>query len=258
LTGQVVSVAFSRGEVTIAHDAIPNYMTAMVMPFKVRDHTALAGLKAGDFIRGTLVVQETDGYLDDFQRTGEGELPRSPGPVSVPRVEYLIEGDRLPNARFRDETGTIRHLREETGKVVVMTFIYTRCPFPTFCPLMDRHFHALQRSIDGSPNLSRRVRLLSVTLDPDFDSPAVLRAHAERMQADPRVWSFLTPDEPAAAELSVRFGVTPDSDSSPGVIAHSLATAIIDPNGVVVKIFRGNEWVPRDVSTLLESILQPA
>ena len=256
LTGQVISVDESRHELTIAHDAIDKYMMAMVMPFKVRSAAELAPLKPGDFVRGTLVVQPTDGYLEGVQRTGSGELPRAQQPPPA-TVEFLIEGDHLPDARFIDQQKDVRHLRDDVGKAVVLTFIYTRCPFPTFCPMMDRHFKSIQREVADTPVLKSRVRLLSVTLDPAFDTPDVLSAHATRLQADPQVWSFVRPDDQAANELSTRLGVTSTRESNDnGIIVHSLVTAVIGPDGVVSKIFRGNEWTPRDVTTVLEAVLR--
>jgi protein SCO1/2 len=256
LTGQVISIDRSRLEVTVAHDPIENYMTAMVMPFKVRQPSDLGTLKPGDFVRGSLVIHATYGYLDSLERTGSGELPGSQPTVSASSVEFLIEGDTVPDARFVDEMNSIRHLRDDPGKAVVLTFVYTRCPFPTFCPLMDRHFQSLQRTIRDTPTLANRVRLLSVTLDLEFDTPNVLRAHATRLQADPRVWSFVRPEDRVAAELSTRFGVTSTRDSNDaGVIVHDLATVVVRPDGVVARIFRGNEWTPRDITILLASIL---
>lgn len=253
LTGQVVAIDLSRLEVTIAHDAVPQYMAAMVMPFTVRERSEVAGLKPGDLVRGTLIVRDEDGYLEAVQRVGFAELPAAGVGVPSERVDYLLEGDRLPDGRLVDQERRVRFLRDEVGKTVVMTFVYTRCPFPTFCPLIDRRFVSLQQEIARTPRLADRVRLLSVTLDPEYDTPDVLRAHAARLHADPRIWSFVRPDDEAAGALPVRFGATAAASEgrSGSEIVHDLVTVIVGPDGVISAILRGNEWKPAEVIALV-------
>jgi len=131
--------------------------------------------------------------------------------------------------------------------IVVLTFIYTRCPLPTFCPMMDRHFVTLQEHMKSDPTL-RKVHLVTISFDPTRDTPAVLRAHARELMADLRTWTFLTGKPQAIDDFSAKFGVfvvrNPNDDRD---ITHNLRTAVIGPDGVVRKIYTGNEWTPDDI-----------
>jgi protein SCO1/2 len=132
---------------------------------------------------------------------------------------------------------------------VVLTFIYTSCPMPTFCPLMDRHFARIQSRLKTDPSLER-VHLISVSFDPITDTPAVLNKHATELGADPKYWTFLTGDRDAIDQFAMRFGVSVSRDlNDPKNITHNLRTAIIDPRGAFVKAYTGNEWTPEQVLT---------
>jgi protein SCO1/2 len=134
------------------------------------------------------------------------------------------------------------------GQAVAVTFIYTRCPMPDFCPLLDRQFAAVQQEVAGTPALANRVHLVSVTMDPAYDKPPVLLEHARRVGARPELWTFAT-GEPADLErFGAQFGlsVLPPDPSSPGIV-HNLRTAIIDPAGKLSTVLTGNEWRPADL-----------
>jgi protein SCO1/2 len=244
----------SRRELMIAHDAIPGYMGAMVMPFKVND-ASIAHLEPGDLVRGRLVVREDDGFLVQVERTGHRDVPAALRGLPATMDDFLSEGDVLPDLAFVDQDGASRRLRDDPDAAVVLTFIYTRCPFPTFCPLTDRHFKDVQQRVQADRDLADRVRLLSITIDPEYDTPAVLKSHADRLGADARMWSFVRPDGPAAAALPLRFGVPVTRESDSALIVHSLATVVIGPGGEIAKIYRGNEWTPAEVIMRLESAL---
>jgi protein SCO1/2 len=255
LTGQVLAIDPARSELTIAHEAIPGYMQAMTMPFRVKEPSSLGRLKPGNLVRARLVVTPDDGFLDRLETTGYRDV--RPGGVvpATARDEYILEGDRVPDVDFIDHTGTKRRLLGQVGVATVMSFIYTRCPFPTFCPLMDRNFAALQRLLVQDSRLAAKVRLLSVTIDPSYDTPAVLLEHAKRVKADLETWLFVTPDEAVPGTLAQRFGVTTSRDAKSGLIVHNLTTVLVDPSGTVSRIFRGNDWKPEEVCDLLERTL---
>jgi protein SCO1/2 len=140
------------------------------------------------------------------------------------------------------------------GSVLAITFIYTRCPMPTFCPLMDRHFVTVQEAVKKTPSLST-VKLLSVSFDPLTDTPAVLKAHAASLKADPAVWSFLTGDRDEVDQFASRFGVAITREmNEQRDITHNLRTAIVDRNGTFVKAFTGNEWSPTELIADLERV----
>jgi protein SCO1/2 len=158
----------------------------------------------------------------------------------------------VPNASFLDEDGRKRDLASFKGSAVVLTFIYTRCPMPTFCPLMDQHFATLQEKLKADRGLN--VHLVTVSFDPETDTPAVLEKHARELGADPRMWTFLTGDLDTIDQFAARFGVSitrevDDKDKNVVNITHNLRTAILDREGNLVKTYTGNQWTPEQVLT---------
>ena len=238
LNGQIVSIAPERREVTIKHQDIPNFMPGMTMPFTVEDGALLDGKEAGDLVTATLVVGETSAHLSTLTRTGHQ-------PIEAPAAGIgLRPGDEVADAPFVDQTGAKRPLASFRGHRVAVTFIYTRCPLPEFCPLMTRNFATVQKQLRSRRDLSD-VRLVSVTLDPAFDTPTVLQAHARAFNADPAVWSFLTGDPPAVRTFAEQFGVYIESEpADPAQITHSLRTAVIGADGRLVTNHSGTDWTP--------------
>ena len=252
LRGQIVSIDRPRGEVTVRHDAIPGFMSAMTMPFKVRDEKLLNERTAGDLIDATLVVSKTDSYLSSITVTGH-----SPVPETIPaeqRSGLLKSGSLVADAQFVDQTDAPRTLRDWAGKTIGLTFIYTRCPLPDFCPRMNRNFGAVQSSLFKDTALREQIRLISISLDPDFDTPSVLAAHARRAGADASIWIFLTGARTAIDRFAVQFGVYVVRDEPTASLTHNLRTAVIGPDGRLRKMFDGSDWTPED---LLASLRQP-
>jgi protein SCO1/2 len=250
LRGQVLSVAPDRLETTIDHEAIPGFMAAMAMPYKVRDARELDGLAPGDLVSATLVIVRDGAYLTGVSKRGSAPLPEQPpsvAPAASSGFELLKPGELVPNTRFVDEDGRTREFAAFKGSPVVLTFIYTSCPIPTFCPLMDRHFKTIQERLAADAALAR-VRLATVSFDPVTDTPAVLKQHAARLGADPARWTFLTGDRDEIDRFAMRFGVSiarqPDD---PLDIAHNLRTALIDAEGRLVRSYTGNEWRPEQI-----------
>jgi protein SCO1/2 len=238
LNGQIVSIAPERREVTIKHQDIPNFMPGMTMPFVVEDAALLDGKAAGDLVSATLVVGETSAHLSTLTRTGH-----QPIEAPAPRIGAR-PGDQVPDAPLVDQDGATRPLASFRGHRVALTFIYTRCPLPEFCPLMTRNFVALQKTLRSRPDLSD-VRLVSVTLDPAFDTPAVLKAHARAFNADPAIWSFLTGPASDVRMFAEQFGIYVEAQpDDPAQITHSLRTAVIGADGRLVANHTGNDWTP--------------
>ena len=255
LTGQVLAVRPERAEIVIKHEDIKGFMQGMTMPFKVRDKALLEGRQPGDLVTATLVVEETDAYLSSLTRTGQAPVDAEAPP---PFPEVLQPGDEVKDAALVDQDGIARPLSSFRGHRVALTFIYTRCPLPEFCPLMDRNFVAVQKAIRSTPALAD-VRLLTVTFDPEFDTPAVLKTHARRRQADPAVWSFLTGEPAVVSTFAEQFGVyTEQSPQSSTEITHNLRTAVIGPDGRLVTVHSGNSWTPAELVADLEAAPAPA
>jgi protein SCO1/2 len=250
LRGQILAIDHERQEVTVKHEDIRGFMPGMTMPFKVRRGTLLDGRKPGDLIRATLVVEETDAYLRTLEATGHAPLAETP----PSRARVLDSGEPVPDAAFIDQRGIPRTLADWKGRVLAVTFIYTRCPVPNFCPLMDRRFAEVQKAVAADGNLRDAVHLLSVSFDPAFDTPAVLAAHAARIGADPAVWTFLTGDRREIERFGARLGmsIVPDPASAPEIV-HNLRTAIIGADGRLVKIFHGSEWQAAELVTVLQA-----
>jgi protein SCO1/2 len=258
LQGQILSIAANHKEATIKHEDIKGLMPAMTMPYRVQDAKLLDGLAPGDLIKARLVLVSNDAYLDQVLKTGHAPLepPPAEAPAAASGFELLKPGDAVPDVTLLDQDGRKREFSSFKGRTVVLTFIYTRCPMPTFCPLMDRNFAAIQRKLKNDPSFGdarRNVHLVSVSFDPLTDTPPVLKKHATTLDADPKTWTFLTGDRDEVDRFAARFGVSvARSLSDARDITHNLRTAIIDPSGTLVKVYTGNEWTPDELLTDLK------
>lgn len=254
LKGQIIGLAPERKEFTINQEDIPGFMGAMTMPYKVRDVRLLDGLVDGDLVAARLVVDGREMYVADMRKTGHALLPSEARAARV--MDVMQPGDVVPDDPLQDETGKVRKLSDWRGRALGVTFIYTRCPLPDFCPLMDRNFADVQAAVAADPQLRDRVHLLSISFDPKHDTPPVLEAHAAAVKADRRFWSFLTGPPEAVAHVAERFGVSviPQQDSFQS-ITHNLRTAVIDPAGHVITLYSGNQWKPSQMLDALRHAL---
>ena len=257
LKGQILDMKPETNEVLVKHEDIPGFMPAMTMPYKVGDAKILADKQAGDLITATLVVGETEAHLSKMDKTGHAPIEDATAPA-ITESQILKPGDAVPDTALVDENNAARPLTSLKGHRVALTFMYTRCPQPDFCPLMDRNFAAVQNEIKKTPGLGD-VQLVSVSFDPANDTPAVLKTHARALQADPAVWHFVTANAADIKGFSAKFGVTAEpSDESPAVLTHNLSTAVIDADGRLVKIRPGNMWTPADLIADLKAAPAPA
>jgi len=246
LKGQVASVNEARGEVVIDHEEIPGYMAAMRMPFKLKDRDALASINAGDSIQATLVVADTDYWLENPVVTkaipgGEAAAAEALGPQP---------GTEIPDFKLVNQDGEPFSLKQLRGRALLLTFIYTRCPFPDQCPLLSTNFAAVHKELERDAQLRPRTHLLSVTLDPAYDTPKVLRSYGagytERYAEETfEHWDFATGDPEEIRRLAQFFGLAYKEES--GQIVHAMRTALLAPDGKVFKIYRGNDWRPEQV-----------
>ncbi len=259
LQGQVQSLDASRKLVVVKHDEIKGFMPAMTMPYEAEEVKALDGLAPGDLINAQLVVFSNGAHLSKIKKVGTAPLEQPPADVPNPPTassgfELLKPGETVPDGRFVDQDGKKQHFGTFKGSPVVMTFIYTRCPLPTFCPLMDRHFVTLQKTLKADPAL-KHVRLVTISFDPATDTPAVLRKHAKSLDADLTRWTFLTGDRDDVDRFAARFGVSvARALNDARDITHNLRTAIIDADGKLVKAYTGNDWSPEQVLADLKHI----
>lgn len=249
LQGQVLSVQADHKQAVIRHEEIPGFMSAMTMPYPALDPKEYEGIVAGDLINATLVVEPTKAYLVSVKKVGNAPLAVADGgtPPASSGFELITVGAPVPDAAFVDQDGNHVNLSSFRGEAVVVTFIYTSCPMPEFCPLMDKHFQKMQAKLKENGNILR-TRLLSVSFDPAVDTPAVMKTHADALGADKRLWSFVTGDRDEIDKWASGFGVSISrATNDPRDITHNLRTAIIDRQGNLVQVYTGNEWTPEQV-----------
>jgi protein SCO1/2 len=250
LRGKVVSTDAAKGEVTLNHEAIPGFMEAMTMPYKLKDPSILGELHPGDVITAdVLVSQDADAniLLDHIVVVAQAK------PDYKPTVFYHVPapGDATPDFKLRNQDGRAIHLGQFKGKTLLMTFIYTRCPLPNFCPLVTRNFAAVNRQLAAIPALYAKTHLLCVSFDPEHDTPERLRAYgATYIGGDAKSafahWDFAAPSKPELLEMAKFFdlGLTHEADDS---ITHTLSTTLIGPDGKVFHFYPGNEWTAEQV-----------
>lgn len=244
-TGKVVAVEPDKRQVTVSHEDIKGYMPGMTMPFTVRDQIDLREISPNDKLTATLVVDGTQTWLEDVFVThvSSNSVPASTAPLAK-------EGDEVPNFTLRNQNNREIHLRDYRGKALLLTFIYTRCPVPDYCTLMSNNFAQIDRALGQDPALYERTHLLSISIDPAYDTPEVLKsygaAHTERYEKETFAhWEFAGGTNEQVKKMAEYFGLTyiPEKDQ----IIHALRTVIISPEGKVDKIYSGNDWKPDEV-----------
>jgi protein SCO1/2 len=254
--GIVRGLAPDQRTINVEHEDIRGFMPSMTMPLSARDPKEIVDLKIGDAISFRLNVTDEDVWIDNVKKIGASEVhlpvPKPSPPPSARSSPRLREGDQMPSFTLTNQNGERVTLDKFRGEPLVLTFIFTRCPLPNFCPRMTQNFFELQEAIKERNGGLGKAHLLSVTLDPGFDTPEVLRKYAEHQNADPKIWTFAT-GEPAAIEaLTSAFSVYVQPEG--GTISHGLATALIGPEGRIVSIWRGNGWMPTEVIDKVRTI----
>jgi protein SCO1/2 len=229
----------------IKHEEVPNFMPAMTMPLEVKDTNELRGLKAGDVVSFRMIVTDNDAWIDQVKKLNEprkfSELPSKSTALRVVRdVDPLKVGDPLPNYHFTNELGQAVSTSQFKGQVLAFTFFFIKCPYPTFCPLMSNNFAEAQKKLRAMPNAPTNWHLLSITFDPENDTPAALKAYAEKHSYDPEHWNFVTGDLVEITAIADQFGEVFGRES--GTIVHNLRTVVVDAQGRVQKIIPENKW----------------
>jgi protein SCO1/2 len=229
----------------VSHRPIDGYMGAMMMPFRVEEARELEGLYPGVRIRFELVVSKDRSVARRIVRTGDPDaaIPEPKGRLHI--------GDGLPDFTLTDQNGVIFRAADVRGKVVAIHFIYTRCPLPDVCPRLAAAFAALQRRF--RQQLGRSLVLLSVTVDPDYDTPPILAGYARRWGADSRGWRFLTGD---VAGLAAALGEVYWSDE--GSIGHNSVTTVIGRDGRIAAALDGSSYRVDQLANVIARQLEEA
>jgi protein SCO1/2 len=216
--------------VVIQHEAIAGFMAAMTMPFTVKETGEFSELQRGDVVAFQLHVTPTESWVDHLARTGTVTLPAETNAAAAPDWR-----NELLHYPFTNELGQAVRLSDFPGQALAITFFYTRCPLPEFCPRLSRNFQMASQQLESLPGAPPNWHLLSVSFDPEFDSPALLRAYGQGYHYDPAHWSFLTGPADEIHKLAQAAGVTVTADGS--VLNHNFRTLIIVASGRLQTVF---------------------
>jgi protein SCO1/2 len=247
LAGQILAVDRQLNRVTIRHQDIEGFMPAMTMPYPVRDARLLNGRVAGELVDATLSVQGTDAWVSRLTVTGKAPI------TEAAPLLGLGPGDRIADAALVDQDGAPMRVADLRGHAAVVSFIYTRCPLPEYCPTIEARLGAVQLAIKADQALAG-TRVLAVTLDPAHDTPPVLAVHARERHADPSVWRFASGTADAIDAFGRQFGLAVTRTSSePSGIEHNLRTVILDPDLRIVAVLTGSDWPASEAISALRT-----
>ncbi len=246
MDGIVVSLDPARSTMVVSHRPVPKYMGAMVMPFRVEDPAELLGLHAGSRVRFDLIIDNARSMARHVRSAGETDAA-----IPLPK-DWKRIGEVIPDFTLTDQNSRQVQPSELRGKVVAVNFIYTRCPLPDVCPRLAANFAVLQRRF--AARLGKDLVLLSITIDPQFDTPEVLHDYAKRWGADPEGWRFLTGTAPAIQKVAGNFGLVYWPDE--GALGHNSTTTILDRNGRVAAIVEGSSFRVNQLGDLLATQLE--
>lgn len=244
--------------VVIAHEAIAHYMDAMTMPFKVKEPEELAGLGTGDKIRFCLRVTDTESWIDGISKTGRALAKDGESAASASAVAAQATKPRHPllNYPFTNELGQAVKLGDFRGQALAITFFFTRCPIPDYCPRLSKNFEEASQKLSAMAGGPTNWHFLSVSFDTDFDTPSVLKAYGERYQYDPKHWSFLTGPREQISELASLSDVKFELQG--GFYNHNFRTLIIDAAGHLQMVFpMGGNLSDDIVSEVLKAAAVP-
>jgi protein SCO1/2 len=255
IRGVVVSTDPAKGAVTLDTDAIPGYMEAMIMPYALKNPAVISELHPGDTITADLLTSDSANAIDNIVIVGQARADYKP-PVAY---KPLNPGDPVPDFKLLNQSGKLIHLSQFHGKVLLVTFIYTRCPLAAYCPRMSRNFASLDHLLASDFDLYSKTHLLSISFDPAYDTPAVLRSYGgsytgRYTQEDFTHWDFAAPPQDELPDVLHFFlvGATPEKNRT---ITHSLSTIVIDQEGNVYKWYPGNDWTPEQLLADVKQLL---
>jgi protein SCO1/2 len=246
LKGEVLSVDTRGQEAVIRHEEIPGFMKAMTMGYRVKDEADLAKLRPGQRIRADLVVTEDSSWIENIRVDSSG------GPEQMAKAsEFHMPqaGESVPNFELIDQDG--RRFKLSARYPALVTFIYTRCPLPDYCPRMNTNFQAVASKLRDT-SAGNGLRLITISFDPEHDTPAVLKRYRDQWATTPEAkqrWTFAVPAKQDMPELLHFFAMTAVPEQ--GIITHSLSTTLISRSGRVEAWWHGNDWTAVDVQQAL-------
>ncbi|MGA2371198.1 MAG: SCO family protein [Candidatus Korobacteraceae bacterium] len=247
LQGRVVAVDAANHELTIAHGDIPGFMEAMTMPYLVSSGNdwVFRAIGPGDQIHATLVVSDRAELQDISFSKGSDTAGDGTSQLRIPQP-----GDEVPDFTLINQSGEAIHLKQFHGELLLLTFIYTRCPFPDYCPRMSSNFAQVLRQLQKNPKAFAESQLLSISIDPEHDKPAALRSYGEgyvgRVDPSFQHWQFASGSPEQVRKAANFFGLA--YNTKDGQIVHGLSTVLVGKDGKVLKVYSGNAWKPDDVA----------
>jgi protein SCO1/2 len=258
--GKVISVDKSLRLLSIAHEEIKDYMPPMTMSFKVKDNWVFQIVKPGDQVAAAYIVDGADSWLEEVVITNESsDTASTVSGAGEPKV-----GDEVPNYRLVNQDGKAIRIHDYKGKTLLLTFIFTRCQDPNQCTLMSAHFAALNQELQKQPALYDKTHLLSISFDPEYDTPKVLRSYGAAntgKYTDETFdhWEFASGSPDEVKGIAQFFGLRYYKDEQTGneQIIHSLRTAVVGPDSKIIKLYRGNEWKPEELLKDVQSLIAP-
>lgn len=258
VTGVVRELRADGSNVLIRHEKIPGFMEAMTMPFTARDPREVVSLQPGDRVTFRLLVTDDESWIDSVKRVGVTEPPPTftyEQARVVRDVDPLELGQTMPDYVFTNQFGAPTKLSDFRGRAVGLTFVFTRCPLPEFCPRMLKNFSAVDAALQARSGGPTNIHLVTMTIDPMYDTAAVLRAHAERYQYHPARWTFLTGALIDVDAITEQVGLVFRRQTPDALPDHNVRTLVIDPQGRLVKTILGNTWKPEE---LVEDLVKAA
>jgi protein SCO1 len=257
LKGLIVDKNAETNEITVDHEDIPGFMAAMTMPYEVRDVAGFQQVQVGDQITADVIVENPGQYwlqnLKIIDSSKRGQIP------AASEAQGVQPGAELPDLPLINQDGKTIHLSQFRGKAVLATFIYTRCPLPNYCPLISSHFATIHRDLEKQPDKYAKTHLLSISFDPAYDTPAVLRKYGLAYLDDPagfKQWDFAAPKPGDLSKLAKGFGLYYLQNGNQ--IAHSMDTVLIGPDGRVKQSWTDNQWQVQEVLAALVSSAVPS
>ncbi|PYS57881.1 MAG: redoxin, partial [Acidobacteria bacterium] len=217
INGKVIAVNKTDRTATIEHEDIVGYMPAMTMPFRIKNDADLEMMKPGDQVTGSLVVNDTSSWVE-IATIAEGTAPLSPT-AEIPGEPK--PGDEVPDFGLTNQDGKRIHLAQYRGKALALTFVYTRCPQPDQCTLMSTNFAAVDKELQKEPDVYAKTHLLTISFDPDYDTPKVLRSygasHTGRYSDETfQHWEFATGTKDEVKGVAQFFGLRYFQDTESG------------------------------------------
>lgn len=254
--GQIVAVDRSLGSVLLAHEAIAGLMPAMTMEYKVADPGVLSELHPGDRITADLLTDRDAAGPVNLRLTDLDVIAQARPDYKAAMQYHVPEpGDVVPDYTLLNQSNKKITLAQFKGKVLMLTFIYTRCPLADYCPRMSRNFAEIDKQLAADPALEAKTHLLTVSFDPEYDTPKVLRSYGgaytgRYSQETFKHWDFAAPSlaELPKMEQWFDFGVTP---AGKGSLQHSLATVIVGADGKVLAFYPTNDWTVADAMKVI-------